>query len=137
MTFRHFWQFAFCALLVLVMVLSLIPDPESVASAMSLSELIARIIFGSETHADKISHFIAYATLGGVFVFTGWRVFGRRIYGIVMLAAYGMAIERLQSLTGHRHADLADAIVNTGALAISFPLAMAVEDLFVRWQAGN
>ena len=54
--FRSLFMFA----LLLVTILSLIPNPDDVPGGMDFTRWLASLLFGDATHSDKVAHFIAY-----------------------------------------------------------------------------
>lgn len=72
---------------------------------------------------DKISHLLAYLFLTCWFsLLVGNQ---RQIIALVILLfAYGLLIEGLQSLTDYRAAELADLAANLSGIALAMPLCL-------------
>ena len=121
-----FWRLLFSALVLFVGFMSLTPNPDSVGGGYAFMEAISRLLFGSEEYHDKIGHFIAYATLAGVYAQTAWRPFGRQIYGVLWLAAFGLAMELAQGMTTYRELSGTDLLANWAGLAIGYPAGRAL-----------
>lgn len=113
-----FFRRLFWALLLLVSVLSLIPNPDDLPGGSLWAEFLAEIFFGSADHADKITHFIAYGVLAGGAGLGGMRVFSRRWLIVPGLILWSGLLELLQGLTQNRSPDWLDMLANSaGALA--------------------
>ncbi len=70
---------------------------------------------------DKLSHLLAYLFLTCWFsLLTGNRL--QVILLVMLLFAYGLIIEGLQSLTSYRTAELADLVANLSGIALAMPL---------------
>ena len=101
---RKLWLFAGLLWLSAIAVLSLAQLPES----------------GTGVN-DKLSHLLAYLFLSSWFsLLTGNRL--QLIVLVMLLFAYGLIIEGLQSLTSYRTAELADLFANLSGIALAMPL---------------
>lgn len=113
----------FFALLILIAVLSLIPNPDDVPGGSAFSRWVAALVLGSEAHADKVSHFIAYGVLGGAGILAALRPAGRLWVLAILLVAYSGLMEVLQGFTAVREPDMADMVAN--ALGVVAGMASA------------
>ncbi|GGD08719.1 VanZ family protein [Aquisalinus flavus] len=125
----------FALLLVVVTLLSLIPNPDDVPGGPDFSRWLSGLLFGTEDYADKMSHFIAYGALGGTAVLAALRPFGRVVLLPVLLIAYSGLIEVLQGIGGARQADIADMLANAAGVTAGMlvvGLTLALNDRFGR-----
>lgn len=101
---------AFLLLLALVTVLALVPD-----------------VGGTNIQgADKVKHALAFAALGC----TGWLAFSRRLWLVIGLVAYGVAIEFAQALPiVGKDASAADVIADAVGMLLGFGAALLVARL--------
>lgn len=112
------WRGVFAALLLFVTFMTLTPNPDDTEGEMSIARFIAELLFGSAAFGDKVAHVAAYAALGAAAMFASIRIFGRRLFTLAALIAYGVLLEGLQGLGGVRSADALDALANaSGAFA--------------------
>ena len=121
--YRSAWLGGGWLLLMLVSVLSLMPNPPEPFSF---------------SYVDKVEHGMAYAALSWWFcqLYLGarWRV-------VVALIAMGVAIEILQGLSGYRYFEYADMLANSMGALIGFLWAktrygrifMGIENSIERW----
>ncbi|MGB5209868.1 MAG: VanZ family protein [Gammaproteobacteria bacterium] len=102
------WWLGGLGLIALVLGLSLMPSPPAM------------------TGSDKLGHVSAYATLA--FWFSG--LYPRKRFWLILLAlfAFGVMIEVLQGLGGHRHAEYYDALANLAGIAIGLLLGSVFTD---------
>lgn len=116
MTLRHSYfqlvsRIAFFLLAILVAYLSVGSFPSDAPPGNKITRMIATVLFGDTTHADKVGHFMAYVTLGAAAVFAA--LVRRPIWAPpVLLAFFGAGLEGAQYFVDGRHPDLADAAVN-------------------------
>lgn len=122
MTARRAWRGVFALLLAIVTFLTLTPNPENTPSGFAIARLIAQWMFADPALADKVGHFLAYATLGLTASLGDLRLRGRRFLAVLAIAAYGAMLEFAQGAGGVRTGDMIDAIANTGG-AVSAYLA--------------
>ena len=115
------WRTVFAVLVLFVTYMSLAPSPENVGGGYAFMKWISEFLFGGPEYHDKIGHFLAYATLAGVYAQTAWRPFGRQVYGIVWLALFGLAMELAQGMTTYRELSGTDLLANWAGLAIGYP----------------
>ena len=115
-----FFRRLFWVLLLLVSVLSLIPNPDDLPGGSLWAEFLAKIFFGSADHADKITHFIAYGVLAGGAGLGGLRLFSRRWLIIPGLILWSGALELLQGLTQSRDPDWLDMVANSAGVLAGF-----------------
>ena len=120
----------FVLLLVLVTVLSLIPNPDAVPGANAFSRWVAQLLFGDPLHGDKVSHFIAYGVIGGAGILAALKPFGRIWTLPVLLVAFSGLIEICQGLTAARQPDLADMVANAGGVSAGMLAAAGLVLLF-------
>ncbi len=108
----------FGLLLALVTYLTLTPNPEDTETGFALTLWIAEALLRNPALADKIAHFLAYASLGAMAAWAHLTLFSKRRFTAIALALYGAALEGLQGLGGVRTPEVADAAANgLGALA--------------------
>jgi hypothetical protein len=124
-TLVHAARFAFAAFLAFVTWQTLKPDPDDLEAGFDLARFIAAALFGSDAHADKVAHFMAYAGLGSVGGLARLAPAGALV---AALALYGGALEILQGLGAVRVADWADA----GANALGAMCGLAVVAVVAR-----
>lgn len=105
-------KYVFFLLLVVIIVLSLIPNPENLGVDMNFFERLADLIFGNPALGDKISHFMAYLALAGAGTAGRVRPFGRIIFLFLSLLILGGGLELAQGLVAIRTPDGADMIAN-------------------------
>jgi VanZ family protein len=94
------WFFMGCSLVMLVIFLSLVPNPRPIVSFKG---------------SDKASHFLAYA----VTMFWFGLVFGRdwiRIVVALGLLVLGISLEYLQGMSGYRAFEYADMAANSAGI---------------------
>lgn len=133
-TARHILvaRLIFCLLLIYVTINSLVPTPDIPDTGMALTRWLAALFLGSADNADKVSHFLAYGTLG-FFAAASRFVRTNRIWIVsVVLAAYGLVIEGAQLLGGTRSGSWLDGLANMlGAVSgVAGYLALAMVILF-------
>lgn len=116
----------FALLLALVTWLTLGPAEDEPAQGFALMQWLAAILFGDTGQADKIGHFLAYASLGAVAALGRLDLAGRAAFTVAALAFYGLALEGAQGLMGHRDADLLDALANTAGAAAGMAAGRAL-----------
>jgi VanZ family protein len=110
------WRFAGWALIVLVIYLSLTPEPPTTT-----------VRFG-----DKLGHVAAYASLMG-----WWLQIDRRPERLALLfVLMGLALEILQSLGGHRTGDILDMAANTLGVGLGWLSALLLPDWLARLDRG-
>ena len=114
-----FWPRALFGLLfVVITFLTLTPNPVETEPGFALTRWIADFLLGDARNADKVGHFLAYASLGLAAFWARLAVFSKRWAVTLVLAAYGVLLEGLQGLGGVRSPEVADAVANVlGALA--------------------
>lgn len=118
MTSLLWLRLLFAFLFALVTFLTLTPNPDNAEPGFALTRWIADWLFGDSAFADKIAHFLAYASLGATAFWARLSVLSRQWATALALALYGVALEGLQGLGGVRSPELADAVANgLGALA--------------------
>lgn len=121
-------------LAVTVMVLSLIPNPDDLTSASDFSTWLARLLLGDASQGDKISHFIAYGTLGTAGVMGFARSLRSVILVFILAILFGGLMELLQGFVDERQRDAYDFGANSlGALAGVIAGSIAVY-LFRLWK---
>ncbi len=126
-----FFRRLFWALLLLVSVLSLIPNPDDLPGGSLWAEFLAEIFFGSADHADKITHFIAYGVLAGGAGLGGMRVFSRRWLIVPGLILWSGLLELLQGLTQNRSPDWLDMLANSAGALTGFVASLGLLVLIV------
>jgi hypothetical protein len=114
---------AFYLLLLFVTWQTITPDPDQSKNGLAFARWIASLLLGDVTMADKVAHFCAYAALGFLAALGGIRIFGRPIFSLAGLIAYGAALELLQGLGGVRIGDWVDASMNASGAMSGFALA--------------
>ncbi len=129
MTNRSLFRFLFGAILILVTWLTLTPNPDDTKQGMSLMRWASEFLFGSAKYHDKLAHFVAYGVLGAFFTFARFTIFGRRLFGALLLAGYGAALEIVQGWLGVRHPEFYDGVANALGAFIAFPIALCVEHI--------
>lgn len=120
MSAERWWRAAFVALALFVTWQTLTPDPDETEGSLAIARLIAEVIFHSPEMADKVAHFMAYATLGTTAAMGRLRVVGLRSPVIAAIAVYGMALEGMQGLGGVRAPEFADAAANALGVISAF-----------------
>ncbi|MBI1393622.1 MAG: hypothetical protein GC152_12850 [Alphaproteobacteria bacterium] len=115
----------FVAALAFVTYGTLNPDPGDVAG-MSLADFIASRILGEPALADKVGHFMAYATLSGLMVMGRAAPAGSITLGATALAVYGFGLEGLQGFFPDRQSDWRDGLANAAGVAFALPPGMLV-----------
>ncbi len=107
MRFRRLWLFIGFVLVMLVIAVSLMPNPPSVAAFKG---------------SDKLGHFAAYALMMLWFaqIYTGNRA---RWAIALVFVALGIALECLQRLGGYRTFEYADMGANTAGVMCALLLA--------------
>jgi len=112
------WRALFPALLALVAWLSLTPDEATTSAGFSLVRRLAAFLFGEARHSDKLAHFLAYGALGGAYILAEIRPLGARLWGLMGIVLYGLALEGAQEFVDGRQPDVFDALANSfGAFA--------------------
>lgn len=104
--FHAFWLMTGVLLVLLVIVLSLVPDPALLPA----------------TPGDKPMHLLAYAALMSWFANLHAEA-GRRMRIACGLVALGIALEYVQQWTGYRTCDGADMTANAAGVATGWLLA--------------
>ena len=133
LSMRVFYQRLFFVLLLVVTILSLIPNPESVPGGSWFAEFLAKLFLGDAHHADKINHFIAYGGLAGCAALAGFRLFGKQTLLLVALILYSGGIELAQGLTSQRHPDWLDMIANSSGVVCGYIAALLLVSLVARY----
>ncbi|NHK29269.1 hypothetical protein FF098_015225 [Parvularcula flava] len=116
-------RICFAVLLLIVTILSLIPNPDGVPGGPAFSRWLSGVLFGTEDHADKVSHFVAYGALGGTAILAALKPFGRALLLPVLLIAYSGLMEILQGMGGVREADMADMLANAAGVTAGMLVA--------------
>lgn len=116
----------FALLLALVTWLTLGPVHDAPEQGFAPLQWLAAILFGDAAQADKIGHFLAYAALGAVAALGRLDLAGRAAFTVAALALYGLALEGVQGLMGHRDADLLDALANAAGAAAGMAAGRAL-----------
>lgn len=129
MKVQLFWRALFVALVAFVLFMSLTPDPGPAKGGATVTRWLSKMIFGTRAHADKVGHLMAYATLAGVFVQTGWKPWGRAWAGVLWLGLFGLALEGAQGLTTYRELSGFDLLANWIGLALGYPGGLIVAAL--------
>lgn len=111
------WRATFVFLALAATWATLTPNADPVGRGLSMLRWIAELVLGDPNEDDKIGHFAAYGALGGALAlsrvdFFRGRAPGGRLFGAVLLAAYGASLEYAQLLGGVRYADPADGLAN-------------------------
>lgn len=135
MTFERAWRAAFALFLIFVTWQTLTPDPEESKSGLALARYLAAMLFGDAGYADKIAHFLAYATLGGLAGMGDLRAFGKRRFSVLLLFLYGLLLEWLQGVGGVRDAEIVDALANATGAVTGFAVSMVVARFRVKPKA--
>lgn len=121
----------FVVLALVVAYLSVGSFPTGAPPGNQITRMIATLLFGDVTHADKVGHFLAYMTLGVAAVAAA--IARRPVWAApALLALYGAALEAVQYFIDGRHADSADAAVNTAGAIIGYLLASGAKKVFAR-----
>ncbi|PQA89614.1 VanZ family protein [Hyphococcus luteus] len=108
----------FFLLFALVTFLTLTPDPDNTEPGFVVTRWISSALFGDDALADKVAHFLAYASLGALAFWAEVKVFSQRWGAWAALCLYGVLLEGLQGLGGVRDPEIADAVCNAlGAAA--------------------
>jgi VanZ family protein len=84
--------------------------------ALSLASIQHPIEFN---YADKLNHLLAYAAL---MYWWGMLQFGKRRIWLLILPLMGLALEGLQTVAPHRHADWFDALANVSGVLLGWLL---------------
>ena len=100
------------ALGLLIVVLSLIPNPPGGAGGGPLGAFLSRLVFGTDAYADKAAHFLAYAALSGTALLAWGRHRREAAWTLLLLLALGATLELLQAAGGVRTGDLTDMLAN-------------------------
>ncbi len=112
-------RLAFILLIVLVAVLSVSTFPTNAPPGNQITRMIATLLFGDASHADKVGHFLAYFVLGGAAVFAA--LVRQPLWAApALLALYGAGLEGVQHFVPGRYADVADAAVNSLGAALGY-----------------
>jgi len=107
LNYRAWWLAVGWSLVVLVTVLSLMPQPPQPMDF---------------TNSDKLEHLSAYALLMAWFCQIYWT--GRRRLGLALaLACMGVTVEILQGMTGYRTFDTADMLANSAGVLAGWALS--------------
>jgi len=116
-----FWPRAvFGLLFAVITLLTLTPNPVETEPGFALTRWIANFLLGDVQNADKVGHFLAYASLGLTAFWARLAVFSKRWAVTLALAAYGVLLEILQGLGGVRSPELADALANGFGVLVGF-----------------
>jgi uncharacterized protein YfiM (DUF2279 family) len=107
---------AFVLLLILITILSVIPNPEEVPGGMAFTRWIAQLLFGNPDYGDKVSHFLAYGALSGAGMLGFVRPFSRWLMLPIIVALYSAVMELLQAVIGVRSAEWADMAANVSGV---------------------
>jgi VanZ family protein len=104
--FRRLWIGCGLGFVLLVIYLSLTPDPLDIAAPEGF----------------KINHFVAYAWL---MIWFGqiYRTTGSRMVLAVALCALGIVLEYLQGMTDYRGFEYSDMLINSTGVALGLALA--------------
>ncbi len=127
-----FWPRAiFAVLLAVVTFLTVTPNPVETETGYAITRWISSMLLGEAENADKVGHFLAYATLGAAAFWARLALFSKRWAAALALVFYGAALEGVQGLGGVRTPELADALANalgafSGFLAASLALRLKV-----------
>ena len=92
--------------------LTLTPNPDDTEPGFVVTRWISNALTGDDALADKIAHFLSYASLGAMAYWAELKVFSRRRGAAAALVLYGIALEILQGLGGVRDPEIADAVAN-------------------------
>ena len=93
--FRIASRVAFFLLALGVVYLSVGSFPSDAPPGNQITRMIATLLFGDATHADKVGHFMAYVALGGAAVFAA--LAQRPIWAApALLALFGAGLEGVQ-----------------------------------------
>ena len=106
MRFRQFWTIAGIGFVLLVIYLSLTPDPVDIGQPEGM----------------KIDHVIAYAWLMMWFAQIHGAL-GRRLIFAAAFCALGIALEYMQGMTSYRHFAYMDMLFDAAGVAIGLLLA--------------
>lgn len=113
MTYAAFWRINAISVATLIFIVSLAPDTDDLDPAMSLTEWLSRIVFGTTDLGDKIAHFLAYAALG-FFSVLGWGRSARALTTtLAFIIVYGLLLEILQLIGGSRTGDVLDLLADS------------------------
>ena len=116
----------FAILLMLITVLTLIPNPEDVGGGFDAARWLAALLFGNPEFGDKIAHFGAYGLLGASAFAAQLRFSGSTTPIPFFLGAYGALLEGAQRLGGAREADWLDAAANGIGAVSGYLFALAI-----------
>ncbi|MEO1013774.1 MAG: hypothetical protein AAFX08_01165 [Pseudomonadota bacterium] len=121
------WAFrlAFPLLLALVTYETVTPDPGEPAGA-SLANWIAVALFNDDAFADKVGHFMAYASLSGALTLAQYASLRTSAIGVAALALYGAALEGVQGLSPNRYTDLWDGAANAAGGVCAYLIGAAL-----------
>jgi hypothetical protein len=108
----------FVALLVAVTWLSVSPNPDDSGSGFAILRALSSLVFGSDTHADKLGHFSAYAALAVSAGLARLRLKDSFAVVASALIAYGAALEGVQSFLSARDASVLDGLANAAGAAL-------------------
>lgn len=132
-----FFRSVFALLLLIVAVLSLLPDPPDIDLQTDIFSLIADWLLGDASAGDKVSHFLAYGVLAGcgvlAHILPKWRYI---LLGMCLLVFSG-ALEGLQGLGGVRHLSAGDLIANAAGIVAGLVAAQSVAQPVLTWLFPN
>ena len=99
-------------LLLIVTVLSLLPNPPEGGAGGVFGAWLSRLLTGSDAYGDKAAHAFAYLATAGA-TGAGFGQTGRRLLGAAAgLFAWSLVLEGLQAAGGARTGDAWDALAN-------------------------
>lgn len=129
----QFWRINAVTIAILLAVVSLIPDPDSLRMPINWSSWIAAFLLGDPTSGDKVAHFLAYGTFG---FFTTLGYVERpmhlvRFVPVVLL--YGAVLEVLQAMGGARTGDVYDLVANALGAFSGVAGAFMIRHLFAHF----
>lgn len=119
-------RIVFVILLILISVLTLIPNPEDVGGGLDAAQWLAALLFGNPEFGDKVAHFGAYGLLGASAFAAQLRISGSLAPTPFILGAYGAMLEGAQRLGGARQADWLDAAANGFGAVSGFLFGLAI-----------
>ena len=114
----------FIIALVMVTILSLIPNPDDIPGGMDFTRWLARMLFGDAEHSDKVAHFIAYGTLGGGIILGTVRLLGSFLGSAFAIIIWSGVLEILQGIISSRSTDLLDMVANSSGVIVGFIAGM-------------
>ena len=108
-----------------IVILSLIPNPPGGAGGGAIGAWLSRLLFGTDAYADKAAHLLAYTALSGSALLAFGRHRRQAAGVLAALLALGAVLELGQAAGGVRTGDMLDMTANAAGVALGTSLGAA------------